>query len=117
MVFDEAIKYAKELSFVQSYEDVYEYNLVIDLEDVIEILENLKQEYKPTIEMTAKEKEHLLSIATTSVTFTNFYEQVLKQSTNIKFGVQTTPELYKHLSENELMQAWLHQDTIKVKGD
>lgn len=109
MTFDEAIKEIDNALDLIDYDDM--------TNKIDEVFNKLREEYAPTIEMTAKEKEHLLSIATTSVTFTNFYEQVLKQSTNIKFGVQTTPELYKHLQENELMQAWLHQDTIKVKGD
>lgn len=109
MTFDEAIKEIDNALDLIDYDDM--------TNKIDEVFNKLREEYAPTIEMTAKEKEHLLSIATTSVTFTNFYEQVLKQSTNIKFGVQTTPELYKHLPENELMQAWLHQDTIKVKGD
>lgn len=109
MTFDEAIKEIDNALDLIDYDDM--------TNKIDEVFNKLREEYAPTIEMTAKEKEHLLSIATTSVTFTNFYEQVLKQSTNIKFGVQTTPELYKHLSENELMQAWLHPETIKVKGD
>ena len=56
MTFDEAIKYVKENSFIQSYEDVYEYNHVTDLDDVIEILEKLKKEYAPTVEMTSGNK-------------------------------------------------------------
>jgi len=109
MKFDEAIEHFRNNTDISG--------TAVFLDDVEDTLKELRQEYAPTVDMTAKEKEYFLSIATSSVTFTNFYEQVLKQSTNIKFGVQTTPELYKHLPENELMQAWLHQDTIKVKGD
>lgn len=81
---------------------------------LLDVIEKLQKQYAPTVEMTAKEKENFLSIATSSVTFTNFYEQVLKQSTNIKLGIQASPELYKHLSEKELMQAWLHPESIEV---
>lgn len=55
MNFDEAIKYAKEYSFVQSYEYEYDYNLVTNLDDVIELLEKLRQEYAPTVEMTKEQ--------------------------------------------------------------
>lgn len=40
MTFDEAIKYAKENSFVEEM-----LSDVVELEDVIEIIENLKEEY------------------------------------------------------------------------
>ena len=112
MTFDEAIKYAKENSFVEEM-----LSDVVELEDVIEILEKLKKEYAPTVEMTKTEKNNILSSKKYGLSFINFYADVMHQSTAIKFGVQTNPELYKSFSEEKLMQAWLHPETIKIIGE
>lgn len=47
MTFDEAIKYANDNSFVEEM-----LSDVVELDDVIEIIEKLKKEYAPTVEMT-----------------------------------------------------------------
>ena len=107
MTFDEAETKVENL--------VGDLNIPLGVEGtLLDVIDKLREEYAPTVEMTAKEKGNFLSIANSSVTFANFYEQVLKQSTNIKLGIQASPELYKQLSENELIQAWLHPETIKV---
>lgn len=65
-----------------------------------------------SIEMTTQEKDLLMFSKTHSTKFINFYEGVIKQATNIKLGLQSTPELYKELSEEQLMDAWLHPEVI-----
>lgn len=116
MTFDEAIEKVEQLANFEVGKTTgnIRRDFKLEIGDVRDILTGLREEYAPTVEMTAKEKGNFLSIATSSVTFTNFHEQVLKQSTNIKLGIQASPELYKHLSEKELMQAWLYPETIKV---
>ncbi|WP_260353923.1 hypothetical protein [Leuconostoc falkenbergense] len=81
---------------------------------VLKYYGGLRQEYAPTIEMTKTEKNNILSSKKYGLSFINFYEDVMHQSTAIKFGTRTTPELYKSFSEEKLMQAWLHPETIKI---
>ena len=80
----------------------------------IRFMERLRQEYAPTIEMTKSENNNILSSKKYGLSFINFYADVMHQSTAIKFGAQTTPELYKSFSEEKLMRVWLHPETIKV---
>lgn len=104
--FDEAFKCVKENSFIQSYEDIYEYNHVIDLDDVIEILDNLEQEYAPTVEMTTFERTNavgLLDFKRDTLTF------VVGSDGDGTPILDTLPKEY--------FSAWLHPETIKVKED
>ena len=110
MKFDESTKCAKENSFIESYEDIYVYNHVIDLDDVIEILEKLEDEYAPTIEMTKGqyafitseyERENVVD-AVANLTVDDF----LRENFDAKF--------WKPLTQREVVQAWLNTETIKV---
>lgn len=110
MNFDEAYKYVKENSFIESYEDIYVYNHVIDLDDVIEILEKLEDEYAPTIEMTKGqyafitseyERENVVdAVANLTV------DDILKENFHAKF--------WEPLTQREVVQSWLHPETIKL---
>jgi len=64
--------------------------------------------------LTEEEKQGIITAKENGTSFVNFYEEVLHQSTAIKFGTQSTPELYKGVSEEELMQAWLYPEITKV---
>ena len=107
MNFDEAIKYAKEYSFVQSYE--YDYNLVTDLDDVIELLEKLKEEYAPRIEMTSDQKENLLMIRDNQ-------EPIVELISEFDEGVliHDFEPYWEPLTEKQVVQAWLNPETIVV---
>jgi len=111
MTFDEAMKEVKEHDF--TYDET---SGTMQTFSVLDILDELRQEYAPEIEMTKSENDKMLSSIKFGLNFINFYEWVTHQSTAIKFGTQTTPELYKSFSESQLMQAWLHPETIKVIG-
>lgn len=103
--FDEAINYVKENSFVEEMlsDAVY-------LEDVIELLEKLKQEYAPTIEMTKNqcwfitsdyEKESVVdAVANLTV------DDIIKEKFHSSF--------WSPLSEKQVVEAWLHPERIKV---
>lgn len=113
--FDEAFKCVKENSFIQSYEDIYEYNHVIDLDDVIDILEKLREEYAPTIEMT-KEQARVLNeyrepyLYDEDCAFYVFFDETCVPRLN---SMRDT-SLYGNLTEAQLMQAWVHHDDIKI---
>lgn len=113
MNFDEAIKYAKEYSFVQSYEYEYDYNLVTDLDDVIELLEKLKEEYAPRIEMTNEDKNTLYYYLENS-TFFSLIERkhaIIEAET---LGITEGINEFLDLSDEDLMQAWLHPNDILI---
>ncbi|WP_349533981.1 hypothetical protein [Leuconostoc citreum] len=105
MTFDEALELVDDNV---DYSDDHAFYRWYDL------LEKLSEEYAPTVEMTKSEKNNILSSRKYGLSFINFYVDVMHQSTAIKFGAQTTPELYKSLSEEKLMRAWLHPKTIEV---
>lgn len=115
MGFDEAIKKAKEDSFVEEM-----LSDVVDLEDVIELLENLKKEYAPTVEMTQAQKDVFLFYK--KMTWFSLFISKLNEENNMVFA--TLPDVscfgkwgVSKEREIELMQAWLHLETIKVVGE
>lgn len=113
MNFDEAIKYAKEYSFVQSYEYEYDYNLVTDLEDVVELLEKLEEEYAPTVEMTNEDKNTLYYYLENS-TFFSLIERKHAIIEAEMLGITEGINEFLDLSDEDLMQAWLNPETIVV---
>lgn len=70
-----------------------------------DLLEQLRAEYAPTIEMTECEKDTLLKYVFGDNG--NFFDLVEYE----------TDYLYKKLSPSELMQAWLHPEMVKVVDD
>ena len=73
-----------------------------EMRDLLE----LRKEYAPTIEMTKHEKKYLLHYLNNS----SFYSLIADI-----FSLETDD--FENLSDEDLMQAWLHPETIKiVKG-
>lgn len=103
MNFDEAIKYAKENSFVEEM-----LSDVVELEDVIEILENLREEYAPTVEMTKEQKDLILR---------NQDEDRLYETLGDGDGYYLNADYWGGLEPHEVASAYLHPETIKVIGD
>lgn len=99
--FDEQIKKYKEFSY-----DSYGLHPVYNNQDVYELLEELKKEYAPTVEMTMEGHDMLFKYLEYS-TFAGFIQEVL-------VDYSTRERLYGDLSIEDLMQAWLHPETIKV---
>ena len=90
----------------------------IDLAEGIKIvLDELQEEYAPTIEMTSLEKEQLLNAKSFKSSFSQFWDEIKSQPTKVKFGLQSGPITFATLTETELMSAWLHPDSIKIKPD
>lgn len=103
MTFDEATNLLLEQNLDSEVASLVVYEMSV-----------LKDTYAPTVEMTKLEKNNMLSSIKCGFPFIYFYECVIHQSTAIKFGTKTTPELYKSFSEGQLIQAWLHPETIKI---
>lgn len=84
----------------------------IDVDTVIGILEKLQKEYAPTVEMTKEDKQSLLDLKSRATFY--FFNQSVKKWQQDRIGLQMP---YGGLTEDELMQAWLHPETIKVIGE
>lgn len=98
MTFDEAIKKFEQ----EANEYVNEYNGLVSMETVYELILNLKEEYAPTVEMT-KEQGRVFQI---------YYDS---ENPFNKNGFEYPDNLFmKSIKEKELIQAWLHPETIKV---
>lgn len=67
------------------------------------LIRELKDTYAPTIEMTKAEKTMLLNYLEMS-SFRAFMDVIMYQD----------GDLYQSLSDEEIAQAWLHPETIKV---
>jgi len=102
MKFDEAIEK------LLNNEEYAAYGLSVD--DVITLIEYLKQEYAPTVEMTKGqyafitseyERENVVD-AVANLTVDDF----LRENFDAKF--------WEPLTQREVVQAWLNPETIKV---
>lgn len=101
MTFDETIeKFEQEAN---------EYNGLVPMETVYELILDLKEEYAPTVEMTKEDKQSLLDLKSRATFY--FFNQSVKKWQQDRIGLQMP---YGGLTEDELMQAWLHPETIKV---
>lgn len=100
ITFDEAVKrLAKHINSK---------DLTISVTDVAEILSDLRTTYAPTIEMTEMQMKQMMSFKEVNAGFSTFmYKQGLGQVPAFSDFITTE-------RENELMQAWLHPETIKV---
>lgn len=79
--------------------------------DTLGVLQALRQEYAPTVEMTETGKNYLLYYLENS-SFGSFISDInLVRIGTI--GVNPT-DYFEDLSDEDLMQAWLHPETIKV---
>lgn len=118
MKFDEAIEQMKGLH-ERAGKGVYRTNGTIyepaftpwELESeflnyVDGILDELQDEYAPTIEMTQKQKEDVFGAATGDTTIDNVGKY------DFEWASQETK-----LTDIQIMTAWLHPETIKVVDD
>lgn len=106
MKFDDVINKYKGLSY-----ETYGLFPIYTNEDIYKLIEELKKEYAPTIEMTKNDKDILL-YNLENYPFDVFIENV-SVSDKEKFGLPSNNE-FRGLSIEDLMQAWLHPESIKV---
>lgn len=79
--------------------------------DILGVLKELQQEYAPTVEMTKFQKGFLLHYLE-NFSFHEFISDVYMARYSSK--EIDLNDKYEHLSDEDLMQAWLHPETIKV---
>lgn len=105
MTFDETIeKFEQEAN---------EYNGLVPMETVYELILDLKEEYVPTIEMTKEEKKTLEYYLENST----FFSLIERKHAGINvemIGITIGSNEFLDLSDEDLMQVWLHPETIKV---
>lgn len=104
MTFDEAIEHFKNNTDISG--------IAVFLDDVEDTLKELRDEYAPTVEMTKKQyntfKWHKdnLDFSACLGTFQNYNGETRMGH---KFD-----NLKGNLSDEDIMQAWLHPETIKI---
>ncbi|WP_349551555.1 hypothetical protein [Leuconostoc pseudomesenteroides] len=104
MTFDEAVEHFKNNTDISG--------TAVFLDDAEDTLKELREEYAPTVEMTKKQyntfkwhKDNLVFAACLG-TFQNYNGETRM---GIKFD-----DLKGDLSDEDIMQAWLRPETIKV---
>ena len=80
--------------------------------EAIRFMECLRDIYAPTVEMTKEEKQTLLDLKSRATFY--FFNQAVKKWQQDRIGLQMP---YGGLTEDELMQAWLHPESIKVTNE
>lgn len=106
MTFDEAKKEIDEALDLIEYEDM--------ANRVVEIIDSLKEEYAPTVEMTKEQKQILDSYREPGLydgdyAFYAFYDE----AHDYRLSLIDTG-LFDNITEKQLMQAWLQPETIKI---
>lgn len=74
-----------------------------------ETINELRKEYAPTVEMTKEDKQSLLDLKSRATFY--FFNQSIKKWQQDRIGLQMP---YGGLTEDKLMSAWLHPETIKI---
>lgn len=113
MTFDEAIEKLEQLANFEVGKTTgnIRRDFKLELGDVRDLLTELREEYAPTVEMTKVGKNYLLYYLENS-SFGSFISDInLVRSGTI--GVEPT-DYFEDLSDEDLMQAWLHPELIKV---
>ena len=106
MTFDE-VDLKNELSDFISYIDgELEEPLITKVQS---ILNSLKQEYAPTVEMTKRHKYNLIYMKNEGY---SFFETIADIDSGVL--IREFDSYWNPLTVDELMKAWLHQETIKV---
>lgn len=99
MTFDEVIEKSRVLS-MDGTQQIYS-------DDVIQLINELRQEYAPTVEMAEGQAKTILDP-----------EQGEKLTALLADGVPNFDYLFwEPLTEKQVAQAWLHPETIKVIGE
>ncbi len=80
--------------------------------EVIHLIEILNKEYAPTVEMTSYQKENLLMMKNNKFSLIAIVAEFDDGNLINDFDGYWNP-----LTESQLVQAWLHPETIKVVDD
>lgn len=78
---------------------------------LLDMIDELRQEYAPTVEMTKTDKEMLIYYLE-NYSFYVFIDTVHTSKGNT-FGLPANDD-FNELSDEDLMQAWLHPNDIRI---
>ena len=113
MTFEEVYKFLYEKYEIVSFDYVDKRIKVKDSTtiityDLFELIEGLKEAYAPKIKMTSEQKEQFMAFVNSpDDNFENFW-----------FCLGSGDSLFKNkISEDDLMRAWLHPESIEVSDD
>lgn len=108
--FDEAIEELR-LAIPEKFYNPTLHDIAVMLETQTKVINLLREEYAPTVEMTKVGKNYLLYYLENS-SFGSFISDInLARSGTIR--VEPT-DYFEDLSDEDLMQAWIHPETIKL---
>lgn len=100
MTFDEAIKELRVLS-MDGTQQVYN-------DDVIQLINDLREEYAPDIPLEPRQKEFL------SDNSEHIVEVVADFDADWEISSPFDDRFFNGLTEEQVVSAWLHPETIKV---
>lgn len=103
LTFDEAIKKLEE----------HDITKLFNSHTIIEIVKQLRQEYAPTVEMTNEDKNTLYYYLENS-TFFSLIERKHAIIEAEMLGITEGINEFLDLSDEDLMQAWLHPNDILI---
>jgi len=104
MTFDEAIEHFKNNTDISG--------IAVFLDDVEDTLKEMRDEYAPTVEMTKRHRDNLIDMKNEGY---SFFETIADIDSGVL--IREFDSYWNPLTVDELMQAWLHPDTIKVVGE
>jgi len=111
------MKFNEAINEVRSHENTYdETSGTIQTFSVLDMIDELRQEYAPTVEMTKEDKKTLLYYLENST----FFSLIERKHAFIEvemLGITSGSNEFLDLSDEDLMQAWLHPETVKVLDD
>lgn len=87
-------------------------NEKMTISEIIRLIEILRQEYAPTVEMT-KKQYNALKWYKDNLDFSTCLEKFQNYNGETRMGIKFD-DLKGKLSDEDIMQAWLHKETIKV---
>lgn len=108
MKFEEAIELIENECRVEAEDGFSTKERDLDTFLALSIIKNLEETYAQKIKMTSEQKEELMAFVNSpDDKFENFW-----------FCLGSGDSLYKNkISEEDLMQAWLHPELIEVEDD
>ena len=108
MTFEEAIEIIEVECRVEAEDGFSTKEKDLDTFLALSIIKNLQETYEPKIKMTSEQKDELMQFVNSpDNNFENFW-----------FCLGSGDSLYKNkISEEDLMQAWLHPELIEVTDD
>lgn len=109
MTFDEAIEELR-LAIPEKFYNPTMHDIVGMLEAQNKVINLLRDEYAPTVEMTKTQ----YSFITSEYEQKNVVDAVANLTVDYILKENFHQSFWKPLTQNEVVQAWLHPETIKV---